>query len=275
MMKMNKAKIACAIWPWGLETKEQMIQALKDISEIGYTGFESVKAAINVFNGDANELKSVVDEFGVKPVSFYFHIFGDEKEDIEDLQRKMDFLAKLDVKRISLQANYIEGRKPTEEELVKVLKTIEKIGVITKDYGVVPCIHPHHNTMVMHEDEIDFIMKNTDPEYIAFGPDTAHLAVGLCDPVKVMEKYAERIKFLHLKDYYFGEYVGSEGIGYENVNVYQNFRELGEGNIDFKKVFKVLKDVNYDGYMCTELDGSRFGNKISAEMNYKYVSDNY
>jgi sugar phosphate isomerase/epimerase len=148
--KMSKAKIACAVWPWGLETKEQMIQALRDVSEIGYTAFESVKAAINVFNGDASEFKNVVEEYGVKPVSFYFHLLGDDKEDIDDLQRKMDFLAKLDVKRISLQANHIAGRKPTEEELVKVLKTIEKIGVIAKDYEVVPCVHPHHNTMIMY-----------------------------------------------------------------------------------------------------------------------------
>lgn len=272
---MNDAKLTCAIWPWGLATKDQMIQALKDVSEIGYTTFESVKAAINVFNGNAHEFKSIVEEYGVKPVSFYFHFTGDDREDVDDLQNKLDFLVKLDIHRISLQATGIDGRKPTEEELVKVLKTIEKIGKITKEYDIVPCVHPHHNTMVMYEDEIDFIMQNTDPEYVAFAPDTAHLTVGLCDAAEVMERYANRIKFTHLKDYNVGDSVGSKGIGREGVEVYQNFRELGEGSIDFKRVFKVLRDVNYDGYLCTELDISRFSNKISAEMNYKYVLENF
>lgn len=273
---MSNAKIACAVWPWGLETKEQMIQALKDVGEIGYTGFESVKAAINVFNGNAEEFKSVVDEYGVKPVSFYFHISGDDKADVEDLQRKIDFLAKLDIHRISLQGTYIEGRKPTEDELKKVLNTIIKIGDITKEYDIIPCVHPHHNTMVMYENEIDFIMQNTDPEFVGFCPDTAHLTTADCDAAGVMEKYAKRIKFLHLKDYNIGDSVGSQGIKKrEGVEVYSNFRELGQGSIDFKRVFKVLKDVDYDGYMCTELDNTRFTNKVSAEMNYKYILENY
>ena len=48
---MGKAKLAYTVWQWGTENKEQFIQALKDITEVGYDTFERVKAAINVFEG--------------------------------------------------------------------------------------------------------------------------------------------------------------------------------------------------------------------------------
>jgi sugar phosphate isomerase/epimerase len=68
--------------------------------------------------------------------------------------------------------------------------------------------------------------------------------------------------------------VGSRGVGQEGVEVYENFCELGTGSIDFKRVFQVLEKSGYDGYICTELDISRFGNKKSAEINYKYIIEN-
>ena len=45
---MSKAKLAYAIWPWGLKTKEQMISALQDIKAIGFNYFESVAAAVDL-----------------------------------------------------------------------------------------------------------------------------------------------------------------------------------------------------------------------------------
>ena len=59
------------------------------------------------------------------------------------------------------------------------------------------------------------------------------------------------------------------------MEVYTSFRELGEGDIDFKSVFDVLKKSGYDGYLCLELDRTRFGNKESAAMNLDYMRKNW
>ena len=272
---MDKARMTCAIWPWGEKSREQLRQAFKDISEIGYTSFETGNHALDMFEGNAPEFESIVEEYGLKPASFFFAMSGDDEADMSNLYKKMEFIEKLDVHRISLQAPLITGRKPTREELAHVLENIIKTGKVTREYGVLPCFHPHHNTMVMYEDEIDFVMQNTDPEYIAFGPDTAHLTISRCDPAEVMGRYADRIRFLHLKDFKKGETIQSKGMGSGGYEIYKNFRELGEGSIDFVPVFKVLKDVKYDGFMCTELDTSRFNNRTSAEMNFRYMMEKY
>ena len=176
---------------------------------------------------------------------------------------------------MSVQAPGLPGGGATPLQLKLVLKTVEEMSKITKEYGVIPCIHPHANTMIMYEKEIDFIMQNTDPEYVSFGPDTAHLVLGKCDPVEIFQRYAKRIRFGHIKDVKKNEKRKEIDAGSKGFEIYSDFLELGEGTVDFKGVMKVLESVNYDGYMCVELDKSRFTNKESAKMSLKYLKDNY
>ena len=196
------------------------------------------------------------------------------KNDVEEVKSKIEFLKINNVHRMSIQAPRNSGRAATQEELAHVLKTIEKISHITKEYDIIPCVHSHAGTMTMYENEIDFIMQNTDPEYVSFCPDTAHLVLGKCDPVKIFKKYIDRIKFVHLKDIIKNtetKVVDGENKGFD---VYSGFLELGNGNVDFKSIFKLLKENGYDDYLTLELDKSRSTNKESASINMRYLKEN-
>ena len=270
---MYKPKFSYAIWPWGLETKEQTIQALKDIKEVGFFTFESVHNAIDVFQNNVSEFKTIVNEYGVRPVSFYFHQTGDKSIDIKNVETKIEFLQSNDVHRLSVQAPMKKGGA-TQEELARVLKIINKIADIANKHDVVPCVHPHEGTMIMYENEIDFIMQNTDPKYVSFCPDTAHLVLGKCDPVEIFKRYIDRIKFVHLKDITENteiKVVDGENKGFD---VYSSFLELGNGNVDFKSIFKMLEENKYDGYLAVELDKSQYSNKESALISMKYLKKN-
>lgn len=87
-------------------------------------------------------------------------------------------------------------------------------------------------------------------------PDTAHIEAGGGDPVEVMRKYIDRIKYVHLKDYQKGE-----------------FLPLGEGHQDFEDMIKVLEDAHYDGWITIELDSYQ-DPKVGAEISRKYLSKN-
>ena len=65
---MYQPKFAYAVWPWGLDRKEQMIQALKDVKEAGFTAFESVESAVDLFQNNVEEFKDIISEHGVYPV---------------------------------------------------------------------------------------------------------------------------------------------------------------------------------------------------------------
>lgn len=265
------ATFAYAQWPWGTSTKEQFIQSCKDLSEVGFACFESVKTFIDTFQDDLPGFRAICDTYGVRPVSFYFHLTGKYEDDIRELREKIGFVSKNDIRVISVQGVW-STVPATEEDLRYATKTIIEYGNICKDHGVTPCVHPHHNTTIMYEPEIDFVMQNTDPALIGFGPDTAHLAAGKCDPVVIFDRYKERIGFTHMKDLR-GSMQG--GVMQDGVEVYDNFREMGEGDIDFDGVFRVLKSAGYDGYLCAELDRTRFTNKESARMNMAFFKEHW
>ena len=82
---MSKAKLAYAIWPWGLE-KEQMIQGMQDIKAAGFNYFESVGRAMGIFRDALAEFKAIMDRYQVRPVSFYFGNTGDYARDTGKLE---------------------------------------------------------------------------------------------------------------------------------------------------------------------------------------------
>jgi inosose dehydratase len=267
---MRNANFAYTVWQWGVQTEDQFRQALGDITEAGFFVFESVKAAIDVFGHDSERFMAVCREYGARPNGFYFHLTGDWDEDVGEFRRKLPFMAACGIHRLSFQGTGMNGRlHATREELGYNLKVLDAVGKLASEYGILPCVHPHHNTAIMFEDEIDYILENADPERVAFGPDTAHLVAGQCDPVAVIRKYAGRVKFIHLKDIASVD-VASEGYA-AGVEVYSSFCELGRGMVDFPGVFGALDGAGYDGDLTVELDKSRTTNKESAIISMKYL----
>jgi len=267
---MTKAKLAYAIWPWGLKEEAQMIQGMEDIKAVGFRYFESVATAVDLFKGRTKEFKAIIDKHQVYPVSFYFWNRGDSAKDVRTVQEALDFLAANNIRSISVQATGKQGGA-TPEELQAELKTLQHIGAVCKPYGIMPCLHPHSNTRVMFENEVDFMMQNTDPACVFFGPDTAHLTVGHCNAVEIFDRYAQRIKFVHLKDVKKNKQAAGDGGQKQGFEIYSSFLEMGEGDVDFAAIFKILDRAAFDGYLTVELDSSRFGNKQSAEMNMKFM----
>lgn len=275
---MDISRITCAIWPWGTETREQMELAAKEITTIGYKTFESVKAAIYAYNMDLAAYREVLERFDLKPASFYFHFPSkgmEEQELFANLEKELEFVAKLGVSRVTLQAT---GGHPdrilTREELDYELKLMTRFANTAKAFSITTNLHPHDNTWVMYEEEIDYILQNTSADVLSFAPDTAHMVAGGCDPVSVMKRYADRIGFVHLKD--IREYeLKSEGYATAGMEVYANFSELGTGIVDFKGAFEVLKNANYEGPLCVELDRAPLSNAASAKSNFNYVLSNY
>lgn len=275
---MDKTKITASIWPWGTSNREEMELAAKEVTEIGYKSFESTESAIHAYDMDLNAYKEVLKEFDLNPVSFYFHLPHVDKQEafFEKIDKELDFIARLGVKLISLQAT--QGRPEngviTQEQLEQEAMMIKRFAEKSVKHGIMSNLHPHHNTWVMYENEIDYCFRNIDAKTLSFCPDTAHLVAGNCDPVTVIKKYVDRVNFTHFKDIKNANVV-SQGVASNGVEVYSNFCELGKGNVDFRSVFDILKAANYDGPLCEELDRAPVSNVESARNNYNYLLNNW
>ena len=275
---MDASRITAAIWPWGTNTREEMELAAKEVSEIGYKSFESVKAAIYAFDLDLNAYRDVLNRYDLKPVSFYFHIPRHEAELEENffsnIDKELEFIAELGVKRVCLQGSSGRPEEMNEECLEFELAMVKKFADKAKEFDIMANVHPHVNTWIMYKPEIDNILRNLDCKTVQFAPDTAHLTAADCDPVAVVKEYVDRVNFTHFKDIK-GLSADSDGWASAGMEVYSNFCELGTGIVDFRSIFDLLKAANYDGPLCEELDRAPVTNAQSARNNYNFLLNNY
>jgi sugar phosphate isomerase/epimerase len=74
------------------------------------------------------------------------------------------------------------------------------------------------------------------------------------DYLEFIRIYHERIKAFHVKDAEFHA-DGRSGVygGYQNwIDRAGRFRSLGDGQIDFKRIFSLFTQYNYDGWAVLE-----------------------
>jgi inosose dehydratase len=98
-----------------------------------------------------------------------------------------------------------------------------------------------------HPEEVEQILQAADPRYAKLELDVAHYSQGGGDPAKAIEKYSDRLLFLHIKDV--------ERLP-ENTDAKRPYRfvELGRGKVDLPAVFNAMHKVNFRGWAIVELD---------------------
>jgi inosose dehydratase len=159
-------------------------------------------------------------------------------------------------------------RAITAEDYKHLGRLITELGKRTADIGIQLGYHNHMNTLGERPEEVDQILAATDPRYAKLELDVAHYLQGGGDPAKAIEKYHDRLLWLHLKDV---QHTSNSDIHKTYV-----FVELGEGQVDFRAVFAALHKVNFRGWAIVELDAvpdkSRTP-KESGEISKKYLTD--
>ena len=143
------------------------------------------------------------------------------------------------------------SRKPenlTPEAFKNMCERCNQIGEVAGEMGFTAGLHNHMGQMVQTPEEVDRFMATTDPKLFGLSPDTAHLHLGGSDVVHVLETYKHRIRFLDYKD------------AKRNAPSFKDsIVDLGDGEVDFPGCHRVLKSVDYRGWVCVDLDTARLG----------------
>jgi sugar phosphate isomerase/epimerase len=156
-----------------------------------------------------------------------------------------------------------------------------QIGEIAGELGFTAGLHNHWGQMVQTTEEIDRFMAATDPKLFGLSPDTAHLNLAGCDVVGTLEKYKERIRFLDYKDSKWTtpteDVVQDSGARLPKnspmARFFSSIYDLGDGQVDFPGCHRVLKSVNYRGWICVDLDTARRGPLASYQHCGEYITN--
>ncbi|MBD8605402.1 TIM barrel protein [Aeromicrobium sp. CFBP 8757] len=144
----------------------------------------------------------------------------------------------------------------TDEEFRQTKRTIAEVCEIFLEHGVHAGFHTHVGTFVETEDEIESLLAAIDPELLFVGPDTGHLAWAGIDVEKFVLRHIDRVRSVHVKDIDLAvrDQGRSAGWTYAQFEEAALWKELGEGDLDFPAVFKILADADYTGWITVETD---------------------
>lgn len=88
------------------------------------------------------------------------------------------------------------------ENAQKAVQDFNAIGKVMKENGITFCYHAHGYEFQPYEGGtlLDYMIKNTNPEYVSFEMDVLWILHGGGDPVTLLKKYGNRWKLMHVKD---------------------------------------------------------------------------
>ena len=215
-----------------------MERAFADIAEAGFTGVELFDG--NLLDYSAVEFRALLKRSGLQLVAGYSganFIFDDIlPEELSRITRVADRLAELDAPHMVVGggAKRFDGVISTDYH--KLGAALDRVKDLADNRGLTGHYHPHLSTIVEGPETVDKIFNLTA---IDFCPDTAHLAAAGGNPADLIRAHKDRISYVHLK--------GLQKDPFE-------FTPLDRGDIPTGPIIDALKEVGFDGWVCTELD---------------------
>ena len=132
-------------------------------------------------------------------------------------------------------------------------------SAVRNETGIQCGVHNHCAGFVERPDELDRLLRLTDPTLVGLVFDTGHYAFGAgsCDGIlAAMDRLADRICYVHFKDcqpQIMAE-ARRQGWDYFGAVAHGVFCELGQGCVDFAAILAWLQAHDYNGYITVEQD---------------------
>jgi inosose dehydratase len=139
----------------------------------------------------------------------------------------------------------------------RLIDTTHRVADLAGErFGLKLVFHPHAETHVEYEDQIEALLEQTDPERVSLCLDTGHHAYRGGDPVAFFRRHHPRIHYLHLKsvDPQLQKRVEAERIPFAIAVGMDMFCEPSKGAVDFPAFRDALREVNYNGWAIVEQD---------------------
>ena len=245
-------------------------KVLQDCAEAGYRGIEL--GPVGFMPEDPTILGEALDEFGltlIGGVIFRPYHDPDAWEDVLDAtHRTARALKAHGAEHLVIIDSISPRRAPTAgraDEAVQMDKAewtgfrdriVESARIGAEDYGLTVGIHAHAAGFMDFEPELIRLLDEVDEGLLKICFDTGHHSYAGFDPVAFMKKYVSRISYMHFKD--IDPKVKADVIanrtGFYEACGQGIFCNLGQGDVDFEAVRKVLLDANFEGWCTVEQD---------------------
>ncbi|NMB21190.1 MAG: sugar phosphate isomerase/epimerase [Firmicutes bacterium] len=231
-------------------------EAVRFIKEIGGKTFELSTAegvhrgSLDFTESGRHSLANLVQNEGlsITSVAGYsdFTLSDSEfvREQLEGLERYAELAQSLGVKFVRVMGGNAKPELSKPEMVSNIIAGFKQAVQIAEKYDVIFALE-NHGTLVNDGPTLVKIIEEVNSPYLRLTMDTGNFCWAgnsLEDAYDYFAQVSPYVVNVHLKDFV-----------YENDEV--QFVPLGEGLIDFKKVFNMLGKVDYQGSILCEYEG--------------------
>ena len=241
-----------------MEYSKERIEFAKKVGfkscELKVTGKEDFFPGKDGWETKAEEMKSVYEENGIRIScigGFYVNHFDPQKEEeYKKLVRNVILLAeRINVKVVAGFAGRIVGR-PLEESIPKFKEIWGEHVKFAEDHGVKiafeNCLEPWFGGSPA---DLLWFISNVDSDYIGICLDTGHIHANHLDVGQAIRQVGDHLIATHIHD--------------NNGRHDQHYPPL-MGTIDWRKVMKAFREINYKYPLIFEVRGNmEKGKKIN------------
>ena len=259
---------------WGISspsdsTQINWRQCIKEISESGYEYTEL--GPLGYFPTDSIILKRELEQNNLK-LSAVTVMAGhlDINTDWEHIYTKLIETATLGAELNALQIVLIDDfyrdmhtgitktDKILDEDQWKIfIENTHKFSQLAKEsFNLPTTFHPHAETHIETESQIERFLDSTDPSLVSLLLDTGHHTYAGGDPISFFEKYNDRITYIHLKNVnqkILNQTKNNNSVMVEAISK-EVFCEPHDGMINFETFTQIVRKNNYRGIITVEQD---------------------
>ena len=161
-----------------------------------------------------------------------------------------------------------KAAQQAESGIQEAIRGLNDLGKVCQgESGIMIGFHPGRG---MNKSMIQKILDGTDPRYVGFCADVAHLTAAGFDPVEAVKTYRSRLVASHWKDY--DPKIPFRRNDYAET-IQGDFVELGRGVVPFPALVQTFNEIGFAGWVMLELDRTQTTPIQSAREMKAYVVD--
>ncbi|HEV7620878.1 MAG TPA: sugar phosphate isomerase/epimerase [Flavisolibacter sp.] len=269
LLTYNKKHIGLQLYTVRDAMKDDPKGTLAKVRQIGYDSVEGATytGSQQFYGMDAKAFARLLKQNGLIMPSSHYRL-GEEKTNGADTKGTMlhDWdKAVEDAHQVGIKYMVCAFLSPQErgglDHYKKVAEDLNKAGAICKKAGIQLCYHNHDFEFQKQEEKIpyDILLNQTDKQLVKMEVDLYWVTKAGQDPIKLFNEHPGRFPLWHVKDMEKAEP--------------HSFTEIGNGTIDFKKLFKHADKAGLK-YFFVEQDKTSGSPFDSITKSYSYIKKN-
>jgi inosose dehydratase len=209
-LRLGSCPDSWGVWFPDDEAQTPWHRFLDELAEAGYQWLEL--GPYGYLPTEVARLRDEVDRRGLKVSgqAVFGGLHRPEKwdSDLADARQVAELVTALGARHVvllpdlytDLDGNLLEPAELDGDAWRTLVRATSELGRILKEeYGVQAVFHPHADSHVGSQAQVERFLEDTDPDAVSLCLDTGHIAYYDGDNVELIRKYPDRIGYLHMK----------------------------------------------------------------------------